>query len=184
MLFLANTGLRPDEMQKLEARDVSVGMDDETRQRILTIEVRGKVGFGPCKSMPGAIEPFWRLVERRAREAGAVPAGGSRRALREKLAPSTRLIPRLPRDLLNSTLEALDLKADREGRPRTFYSLRHTYICLRLLDGAHPWELAKNCRTSVEMIDKNYAVHLKNYVDSSLVNVKNKKRYSVYNSNE
>lgn len=30
----------------------------------------------------------------------------------------------------------LDLKADRDGQARTAYSLRHTYICLRLMEGA------------------------------------------------
>jgi integrase len=67
------------------------------------------------------------------------------------------------------------LKTDREGRPRTFYSLRHTYICMRLLAGANAYELAKNCRTSVEMIQEHYAVHLKNYINTSLVNIKAKK---------
>jgi len=47
---------------------------------------------------------------------------------------------------------------------------------MRLLDGAHAYELAKNCRTSVEMIEKHYAVHLKNYIDASLINVRKKKR--------
>jgi hypothetical protein len=39
----------------------------------------------------------------------------------------------------------------------TFYSLRHTYICFRLIDRADIHPLAKNCRTSVEMIQKFYA---------------------------
>jgi hypothetical protein len=31
---------------------------------------------------------------------------------------------------------------------RTAYSLRHTYICLRLMEGADIYQIAKNCRTS------------------------------------
>ncbi|CAN7699684.1 hypothetical protein [Neorhizobium sp. LjRoot104] len=53
-------------------------------------------------------------------------------------------------------------------------SLRHTYICLRLLEGADIYQIAKNCRTSVEMIEKHYAVHLKNTLDASALNVRRK----------
>jgi type I restriction enzyme, R subunit len=31
------------------------------------------------------------------------------------------------------------------GQPRTAYSLRHTYICLRLMEGADIYQIAKNC---------------------------------------
>ena len=54
------------------------------------------------------------------------------------------------------------MKFDREGNRRTAYSLRHTYICLRLMEGADIYQIAKNCRTSVEMIEKYYASHIKN----------------------
>ena len=49
-------------------------------------------------------------------------------------------------------LDELSLKTDRDGRARTAYSLRHTYICLRLMEGADIYQIAKNCRTSVEMV--------------------------------
>ena len=34
------------------------------------------------------------------------------------------------------------------------YSLRHTYISLRLMEGANIYQIANNCRTSVGMIEK------------------------------
>ena len=63
--------------------------------------------------------------------------------------------------MFKRVLEEEGLKFDREGRPRTPYSLRHTYICLRLMEGADIYMMAKNCRTSVEMIEKYYAAHIK-----------------------
>ena len=51
------------------------------------------------------------------------------------------------------------------------YSLRHTYICLRLMEGADIYQIAKNCRTSVEMIEKYYAAHIKTNLDASAINV-------------
>ena len=64
VLFMANTGLRPDESARLEYRDVSIVKDYDTGETILEIEVRGKRGVGYCKSMPGAVQPFRRLKER------------------------------------------------------------------------------------------------------------------------
>jgi integrase len=60
VLFLANTGLRPDEAKNLQHRDVAIVEGDT----ILEIEVRGKRGIGFCKSMPSAVRPYERLVNR------------------------------------------------------------------------------------------------------------------------
>jgi hypothetical protein len=62
------------------------------------------------------------------------------------------------------------LKTDREGQMRTAYSLRHTYICLRLMEGADIYQIAKNCRTSVEMIEKYYDI--KTSLDTAAINVR------------
>jgi hypothetical protein len=39
------------------------------------------------------------------------------------------------------------------------------------MEGADIYQIAKNCRTSVEMIEKHYAIHLKNTLDASAINV-------------
>jgi integrase len=65
-----------------------------------------------------------------------------------------------------------ELKLDRDGNRRTAHSLRHTYICMRLMEGADIYQIAKNCLTSVEMIEKFYAVHIKNRFDASAINVR------------
>jgi integrase len=114
VLFMANTGLRPDEANRLEYRDVKIVEDEGSQETILEIEVRGK--------------------------------------------------------------------KDREGQSRTAYSLRHTYICLRLLEGADIYQIAKNCRTSVEMIEKYYASHLKNTLDAAAINVMKKKAKKAKNN--
>lgn len=154
VLFMGNTGLRPDEASRLELRDVKIVNDESTGERILEIEVRGKRGVGFCKSMPGAILPFERVRKRKS------------------LKPTDRVFGKSPRELMNTVLDELNLKFDRDGHIRTCYSLRHTYICLRLLEGADIYQVAKNCRTSVEMIEKYYGRHLKNNIDASAVNVR------------
>jgi len=154
ILFLANTGIRPDEANWLEYRDVEVVKDEATGQKILEIQVRGKRGVGYCKSTSGAVFPFQRMVAR------------------NKPKPKDRLFPVDHKKQFNGILEKLGLKSDREGNRRTLYSLRHSYISFRLLEGADIYQVAKNCRTSVEMIEKHYAVHLKNRLDAAAINVR------------
>jgi integrase len=72
-------------------------------------------------------------------------------------------------------LERAKLKRDRDEKPRTAYSLRHTYICMRLMEGADIYQIAKNCRTSVEMIEKFYAAHIKSTLDAASINVRRPK---------
>jgi len=68
------------------------------------------------------------------------------------------------------------MRSDREGNPRTLYSLRHAYISFRLSEGADIYQVAKNCRTSVEMIEKYYASHIKDRLDTLSLNVSRPKK--------
>ncbi|MGR3344002.1 MAG: tyrosine-type recombinase/integrase [Paracoccaceae bacterium] len=154
VLFMANTGLRPDEANNLEYRDIDIVDDYDSGETILEIEVRGKRGVGYCKSTIGAVRPFERLTKRNSPD------------------PTDRVFPANHKKQFNSILAEENLKLDRDGNRRTAYSLRHTYVCLRLLEGADIYQIAKNCRTSVEMIEKYYASHLKTQLDASAINVR------------
>lgn len=156
ILIAANSGLRPDEMKRLQARDVEIVEDGAGRERILHIAVRGKRGTGWAKSTQGAVFPFIRIRKR------------------HNLQPKDLVFPTIQRELFNTLLAELDMKKDREGNSRTFYSLRHTYISMRLLEGADIYQVAKNCRTSVEMIEKHYAAHIKDMIDAESINVRKK----------
>ncbi len=118
---MANTGLRPDEVKRLEFRDVAIVDDYDIEETDFIFSTS-------------------------------------------------------PRELLNAVLDETRLKVDRDGNSRTAYSLRHTYICFRLMEGADIYQIAKNCRTSVEMIEKYYASHIKTNLDASAINVKKKRR--------
>ena len=157
VLFMVNSGLRPDEAKRIQVRDVEAIVDGGSTDRILHIAVRGKRGVGYCKTMPGAVMPFERMVKR------------------HDLGATNLVFPKIQRELFNTLLAELSLKEDREGNARTAYSLRHTYICFRLMEGADIYQIAKNCRTSVEMIEKYYASHIKNMLDASAINVRRSK---------
>jgi integrase len=169
VLFMANTGLRPDEASRLEFRDIKIEKDPATKQTILEISVRGKRGTGWCKSTSNAVLPFTRLRDRKRKK---VLMEDGKRKIVEALPESTdRVFPLKQRELFNAILSELGLKKDRDGKSRTAYSLRHTYICFRLMEGANIYQVANNCRTSVEMIEKFYARHLKDRLDASEINV-------------
>ncbi|MCM2497463.1 site-specific integrase [Neorhizobium galegae] len=138
ILFMANTGLRPDEANRLEYRDVTIEKDPESKERILVIEVRGKRGVGYCKS-------HGRGVSVRADEEAQQTQANRPR------------LPAGPQETVQPGSHGLRPEIDRQGNRRSAYSLRHTYICLRLLEGADIYQIAKNCRTSVELIEKHYA---------------------------
>lgn len=158
VLFMVNSGLRPDEAKRIEVRDVEIATEGPKGERILHIVVRGKRGVGYCKTMPGAVLPFTRMKKR------------------HNLGPTDLVFPRIQRELFNTILDELGMKEDREGNPRTAYSLRHTYISFRLMEGADIYQVAKNCRTSVEMIEKFYASHIKDMIDASAINTRRKRR--------
>lgn len=158
VLFLANTGIRPDEAKWLQYRDVEIVRDDATGETILEIEVRGKRGVGYCKSMPNAVLPFQRMKQRHQPN------------------PTDHLFPVDHKRQFNRILDSLGLKFDRDGNRRTLYSLRHSYICFRLMEGADIYQVAKNCRTSVEMIEKHYAAHLKYQLNAAAINVRNSRK--------
>jgi integrase len=98
------------------------------------------------------VRPFQRLVERNS------------------TSPTDRVFPADYKKRFNRVLGDLNLKLDRSGNRRTAYSLRHSYISFLLLEVADIYQIAKSCRTSVEMIEKYYAVHLKNALDAAAIN--------------
>ena len=111
--------------------------------------------------MPGAVRPFERLEGAKHCAGRGRGAGGKLRfdnhgsaarrqpttSAEKETAPKSDdlLFPKTHRDLFNIILDEEGLKLDREGRPRTAYSLRHTYICLRLMEGA---DITRSPRTA------------------------------------
>ena len=169
VLFMANTGLRPDEAKNLQHRDVEIVTDDWSGDKILAIEVRGKRGVGYCMSTPGAVRPYERLRDR-PRPVDSDKDGEDSEPVLP--GPTDLVFPGNHIKMFNNVLAEEGLKFDRDGNRRTAYSLRHTYICFRLMEGADIYQIAKNCRTSVEMIEKFYASHIRTSLDTSAINVR------------
>jgi hypothetical protein len=183
VLFLGNTGMRPDEVMahNLLHKDIRMVKDPESGELILEIKVRGKRGDGFCKSRPDAVKVYQRLLNRpRWEPEGRKPKTKKGKAAAALFPPKELRMPQ-PKDpvfpddhveVFNRILHENNLKFDRNGLAHTFYSIRHTYICMRLTEGANPYDIAKNCRTSVEMIQKHYAPHIANSINAAAVNTR------------
>jgi hypothetical protein len=50
--------------------------------------------------------------------------------------------------LLNNIRDEERAEFDREDNRHTAYSVRNTYVCLRLMEGADIYQIAKNCRAN------------------------------------
>ena len=76
--------------------------------------------------------------------------------------------------LFNWIMNTLGIKAGPHGADRSFYSLRHTAITFRLIFGGNIdlLTLARNARTSVEMIEKFYASTLSAEMNIGLLHSK------------
>jgi hypothetical protein len=106
VLFMVNTGLRPDEAWRLEFRDVKTAHDDGMNETILEISVRGKRGVGYCKSMPGAVLPFKRL-QKRMRNVESKDADGKTVKAKVLPEPTDLLFPKHHTELFDIILEGL-----------------------------------------------------------------------------
>lgn len=147
-IFVSNSGLRVGEAANVRFCDVSAHkevIDGENRQYLLIQNIRGKRGTGDCRTMDGAVAVFNRIVDRRG--------------IKNPKTSTERLFLAYHRDMFNAVLEKADLKWTNEQPPRKrdLTVLRHTYISFRLLYGANAYEIANNCRTSVQMIQEHYA---------------------------
>ncbi len=145
--FLNNTGLRPKEYRLMQWQDVwtEKGKDGVTRA-FMRVRQDTKTGARVIVAQDRA----WKVL-RRVR-------GISNHT------KDTDLIwcDRNGKEMLfagktfTALLKECDLLLDVEGKKRTLYSLRHSYITNRLLNDVPIDEVAANAGTSVQMIMKHY----------------------------
>ena len=151
IVFMVNTGLRVDESKALRFRDVRIVeapvlIKGTTKIReVCQITVtKGKRGAAhPCVSYLSAPAVVRRII--------------ARRGIENPTTSSEPLFLSHHRDAFKRLLRQHDLYIDAYGRKRDFVSLRHSYICYRLMAGVPPFMVAKNVRTSVDMIERHYA---------------------------
>ena len=155
--FSVNTFLRPSDAKQLKHKHIEI-VRNGNRQYLRITTPFSKTVASPIISMPNAIEVYEQLLNA-SKEAGyGQPDDYVFMPQYQNRAFVIRSISRQLRTVLRSA----GLYEAPSGETRTLYSLRHSAIMFRLIHGKDMCllTLARNCRTSVEMIDRFYARHL------------------------
>jgi integrase len=150
VLIGANTGMRVGEAMSVRFCDVTI-VPDGNDECLEIRNIKGKRGrHGQCKSFTHAVAPFKRCIARHLL------------TLANYKASQENVFKEYHRDMFREILKKANLymTKDRTPKKRDLMSLRHTYICLRLLRGVPIYDIAANCRTSAQTIQRHYAKHL------------------------
>ena len=147
--FLVYTFLRPQDIKILKNKDITVVKKPD--HRYLRIMAKGKTRPGQVISIKAAVPLYEQFLKGEPDSYVFFPQySTSRDHAMQVMAQQFKYI-----------LKQVNLKVDELGQDRTLYSLRHTAIMNELINGELKVQIiAKNCRTSVEMIEKFYGSHL------------------------
>lgn len=152
--LMVNTFLRPSDIKNLRHRNVEVVRGEHTYLRIQTDD--SKTVNHPIVSMPAAVGIYEDLLafQKKTKK----PYKKDDFLFFPDLQNRSYALQTMRRQF-DELLARSDLKKSSTGEPRTLYSLRHTAIMFRLTMGESVdlLTLARNARTSVEMIERFYA---------------------------
>lgn len=151
--FMVNAFIRPSDLRTLRHRHIEVVRGDNTYLRMTLPETKshGK----PIVTLYPAVRIYERIV---ATNQAIGMANPDDFVFLPKIANRNYALAVLGFHL-NWVLNETNLKMGPHGQPRSLYSFRHSAITFRLLygQGIDLITLARNARTSVEVINTHYA---------------------------
>lgn len=166
--FMIYTFLRPGDIRQLKNKHVEVIRGTFHYLRLTLPEV--KRHKAPVVSLPAAVAIYERLLQQQFLDGYGRPDDYVFFPEEKNRA----LILDVIGWQFNWILKELDIKQGPHGVSRSLYSLRHTSITFRLIYGGNIdlLTLARNARTSVEMIEKFYASTLSAEMNIALLHGK------------
>ena len=174
IVFMVNSYIRPTDIKFMKHEHIDV-VEDEHRYLRLRIPPT-KNHSDPIVTMKTAVDVYLRL---KAHHALSDLAKDSDYVFLPKYGKEQRdyALKQLQRQF-EILLWDTGLEKGADGEARSLYSLRHTCIMYRLLygDGMNTLVLARNARTSVEMIDRFYAKPLSGEMNIEMLQSRRRKR--------
>lgn len=166
--FMIYTFLRPGDVRQLKHKHIEVVRNKFTYLRLTLPEV--KRHQAPVVSLPAAVPLYEKIKAMGLAKGFGQPEDHVFLADEKDRTVALNFLGWL----FNWILNDLNLKTGPHGAERSLYSLRHTAITFRLLYGGKVdlLTLAKNSRTSVEMIEKFYASTLSAEANIALLHAK------------
>ena len=153
LLFLSHSFVRPLTTELYAIRHSDVTVADDPKRLVVTVR-DGKTGYRAANTIPAAVSVYERIKQRNPNADGEDYI-----FLPEYLNRTTaaKIIQRQFGELMDRSV----LKVDKStGKTHTLYSLRHTAICMRIINSegqVNIFNLAKNAGTSVDQIERFYA---------------------------
>ncbi len=155
--FMVNTFVRPSDLRVIKHKHVQVQEVGKDKWVTLT-HPSTKTNDDEVQAMPATVPIYNKLVEFKKQE--KMKLGLDEYVFFPEYANRDTAMAVMAR-LLKRIVSETDIEA-KTGKNITMYGLRHTAIMFRLTIGrVDALALAKNARTSQQMIDKFYASHLK-----------------------
>jgi hypothetical protein len=156
IIFMTNSFIRPTDIKVLKHEHVAIIRGKDTYLRLTHPPTKGH--GSPVVTLKRAVEVYDKLLERQKVEGFGKPDD-------YLFCPHQLNRDYALRDItrqFDQVLKVAGLKTGPNGDARTLYSLRHTCIMFRMIngEGLDLLTLARSARTSVEMIDRFYAKHL------------------------
>lgn len=151
--FMVNSFIRPSDLKFLKHRHVEVVRGKNTYLRLTLPET--KKHAAPIVSLRPAVRIYQQIKQHYGKTNRTKPDDYLfLPELRDR-----KYALALLSTMFNWVLEETGLKLNAHGQPRSMYSLRHSAITFRLLygSGIDLLTLARNARTSVEVINDHYA---------------------------
>lgn len=154
--FVAHSFIRPTDLKNMQHKHVQVIRDNHTFLRLTLPE--SKKHDKPIATLEKAVSVYEKM---KAATNSADEAIAEDYVFMPEYTNRDTALRRLQQQF-NYLLDDLGYKQGALGEERTIYSLRHTCIMFRLLDGDNIdlLTLARNARTSVDMIERFYASEL------------------------
>ncbi len=167
VVFLANTGIRPNEYYKLKWKDIQIHNQDGVKILYITVPEDTKTGHRVVVSLPEAYTSYndIKMFSKYTKDNDWVFANYDGSSMRNWSKTYT------------DKLKELNLYITDGGKTRPPYSLRHYYATQRLLDGVQVYDLAKNMGTSVKQIENHYGHVLATQKSKELIQGASKSGY-------
>ena len=166
--FMVYTFLRPGDIRQLKNKHIEIISGKFNYLRLTPPEI--KRHKAPTVSLPQAVNIYKTVLKHHTAQGYGGPEDHVFFPEEKNRLRALNTIGWLFNWIMNS----LGLKEGPHGADRSFYSLRHTAITFRLIFGGNIdlLTLARNARTSVEMIEKFYASTLSAEMNIQLLHSK------------
>jgi len=156
MVWMVHSGCRVEETLRISFGEIKIVLNENNEEET-NFMIRGKTGFRKVRGMIGTVSVYRRLCKRHP-----------------KHKKTDLLFPHNHRDGLNNLLGEAKLKQSIHGA-RNAKSFRSTHIMFGLIDKKEIAFIARNCGTSIPVIDNYYAKYLDvDMYDASVVSLPKK----------